>query len=470
MNTQPTSPDLTAYALGELDHENDAAVRALLGEDDAAQAELDAITDFAQLLHASAPVPTAKLHAPQRQAILNGPERVREMVSAASKTKIHPRRSPSVLSQVLRYAAVVTLTSGAFYLGKRSGDRATLVVAEPKSTQPSVPAVATAVVKTPSLPAAAPDFARPVIKLQTPAPAADLPAPTPVAPVVVKVAAPAPPQLAVASLPPQTKEPIVIGPRTSLKLAAGGTSQSTTTSAAALLSIRPSVTRPVRAVDKSALAAPIHPQTVPASQPKANEKSPALLIHSWRAEAAPCPWDSRVRLVRLSAQIPGEQPAALTDSDYDLRVLFQPGHVRSFRPIAQRCVAPSNPEGAAVHSTWYEIVPNGLPTTSPRNLGHVALRNTAFTTAAMSIFDTNKIQIVDQGATLAEASDDFLFESAVIGFGLLMEGKAPSAQLNHRLILTLAQRAQRAGDRTGERAKFIKTVKEAVAASGVAME
>ena len=172
----------------------------------------------------------------------------------------------------------------------------------------------------------------------------------------------------------------------------------------------------------------------------------------------------------MSAQIPGEQPAAMTDTDYDLRVIFHPGHVRSFRPIAQRSIAASTPEDAAFHSTWYEIVPNGAPATTARNLGHVALRNTAFTTAAMSIFDTSKIQIVDQGETLAQASDDFLFESAVIGFGLLMEGKSPSPQLNHRLILTLAERAQKAGDRSGERAKFIKTVKEAASASGVGGE
>jgi hypothetical protein len=88
----------------------------------------------------------------------------------------------------------------------------------------------------------------------------------------------------------------------------------------------------------------------------------------------------------------------------------------------------------------------------------------------MSIFETSKIQIVDQGMGLAQASDDFLFESAVIGFGLLMEGKAPSPQLNPSLILTLAERAQKAGDRSGERAKFIKSVKEAVAASGVAVD
>jgi hypothetical protein len=71
---------------------------------------------------------------------------------------------------------------------------------------------------------------------------------------------------------------------------------------------------------------------------------------------------------------------------------------------------------------------------------------------------------VDRGTGWANARDDFLFESAIMGFGLLLKGEKDSGVLDHALVLDLALRA---GAEDGERAKFAKLVKDAQKAAGL---
>jgi len=45
------------------------------------------------------------------------------------------------------------------------------------------------------------------------------------------------------------------------------------------------------------------------------------------------------------------------------------------------------------------------------------------------------LQIVDRGTAWTSARDDFLFESAIMGFGLLLKGDKDCGRLNHALVL-----------------------------------
>lgn len=239
---------------------------------------------------------------------------------------------------------------------------------------------------------------------------------------------------------------------------------STTLSANSVFTIRPAETRPM-AESQPALAAPIKSSSP--AQAAQKERAPVLLIHSWRAEVATCPWDESRKLVRVSLQIPGEQAAASGDHAYGLQVTFHPNHIRSYRPLCQRATPAAERDGAAIFSAWYEVVLNGPPSDISRAIGQVTLSNTRFTTAAMSPFDGSRLQLVDRGDKWEKADDDFIFESAVVGFGLLMNGKNISDGLNHQTVLNLAEQAQKAGDRTGDRARFVKLVKEARQVVGV---
>jgi Ca-activated chloride channel family protein len=59
-----------------------------------------------------------------------------------------------------------------------------------------------------------------------------------------------------------------------------------------------------------------------------------------------------------------------------------------------------------------------------------------------------------------------VFESAVVGFGLLLRGAEQTGELNHDLVLSLAKQAKGA-DTAGERARFIRLVQDAQKAAGL---
>jgi hypothetical protein len=54
----------------------------------------------------------------------------------------------------------------------------------------------------------------------------------------------------------------------------------------------------------------------------------------------------------------------------------------------------------------------------------------------------------------------------MIGFSLLLQGTENVGELNHRLVLDIAQQSK-GEDPKGERAKFIKVVKQAQSAAGL---
>jgi hypothetical protein len=91
---------------------------------------------------------------------------------------------------------------------------------------------------------------------------------------------------------------------------------------------------------------------------------------------------------------------------------------------------------------------------------------TGATSAAMSPFDGSSLQIIDRAASWSAAREDFLFESALVGFGMLLKGAPDLGQLNHDLVHRLAERSL-GDDRSGERARFLKVLRQAQQSAGL---
>lgn len=457
-------PDLTAFALGELDAEHSEAMAQWIAENPSARAEADATMALGERLSHAAPMATLRLHPQQRAAILNGPQRVRQMVAAAAQgSKRRPSTLRLIVSSVGRMAAAAAFIIGGFLAGTHFANRtaplttSTKPTAEPNKVKSSpiglvAPFRAKEIV--PSLVAETPPPPTPVEITKT--------APTP----APKPAAPAP--VIVASVPPTlvTKEPAKPAmPHTRVLTQAFVSTSKATISQASLL---PAETRFVGPKNEATAAAAKVPATMKPIEPAARPKQPELRIHSWKAEVASCPWNEAHRLVRLSLQIPSEQESPNTR--YPVQVSFDPNYVRGFRQLSQRTIAASAADAPAFHILWYEFQPNGQATNATRDakmIGSVTVPNALFTTPAAGPFDSTRLQIVDRGTAWTAAREDFLFETAIAGFGLLLKGENHSPALNHSLVLKLAQHAAIDDDRTGERAKFIKLVEDARQMAGL---
>jgi hypothetical protein len=73
---------------------------------------------------------------------------------------------------------------------------------------------------------------------------------------------------------------------------------------------------------------------------------------------------------------------------------------------------------------------------------------------------------MDRNQSWQTAREDFVFESSVVGFGMLLRGIPETSKLNHQLVLDLATKA-RGADPTGEHARFIRLVQDAKLAAGL---
>ncbi len=489
MNTNDCDhPDLTAHVLGELDAEHDEAMARWIASRPEARAEAECIGELAQMLHATAPVSFHTLLPEQRAAVLTGPQRVRQMVAAVQQPRKRGMGYPMVWG-ALRLAAAAAVAAAAYVTGVHVGSTlnstgsggaapiASTTPVEPVSStrdKPKTPPFRAKEVPPPvvadaspvsSTPAAAPADT-PKISEKAPVPAS---APAKVEEAVVVVAAPKvelPPPAAA----PQPK-PVVVAQASNDFLAQPFVN--TSKNGMAQVSLKPAATRPALTSPKGAADGPQFgsPMTVSPRKEKDTARSsklPDLMIHSWKAEVASCPWDESHRLVRLVVQIPGEQPAAAsTNNAYPLQVNFSTTAVRSFRQLGARIVPAQQADSPAFHIAWFEVVPNGpLAEGGTRSLGEITLPNARFTTQAMAPFDSSKLRVLDKGASWQAAHEDFLFESALAGFGLLLKGDRDTGSLNHSMVLDLAQRS-RHDDRNGEYSRFIKLVNDAGHMTGV---
>jgi hypothetical protein len=216
------------------------------------------------------------------------------------------------------------------------------------------------------------------------------------------------------------------------------------------------------------LAAPIQekPKTpVKNSAPRKPEPQPPLAIHSWKAEIASCPWDTSRRLMRFVAQIPVDQDAIENNvRDYQISVKFDPAQVQAWRIITDKHMPPSNGGQLATRFAWYEIVPaRGF---SPRNDKPATLGTLDIVQPRGAGHDSQPLRLLDRGLVWNDAREDFIFETAMVGFNLLLQGAGNTGNLDHRLVLELAEKSKD-DDPMGERSKFIAVVKQAQKAAGL---
>ena len=243
---------------------------------------------------------------------------------------------------------------------------------------------------------------------------------------------------------------------------------STTRQAADQFSLRPSEIRPLPAKpDASALLTAPLPAKSAANNAKEAPKSRVseVYIHAWNAEVTSCPWNPDLRLMRINVQLPADQPAARAGGDYPLNVAFDPNTVREYRQICERHLPAAELRSAGTHSVWYEFLPNGRGD-GVRTIATVTLPSGRFTTQTVGPFDGSKLTVQDRGQSWESARDDMVFESAVVGFGMLLRGVGHTPKLNHELVLSMATKAK-GMDATGERQRFIRQVLEARKAAGL---
>ena len=469
----PDHPDLTAYALGELDAEHAETMSRWVAENAEAGAEVDALNDLCQRLQSTAPIAMDMLHPHQRDAIMTGPQRVRKMVAAAKASRRRPSFFAPLAYGFSRAAAAAVLVTGGYMAGTHVSGSKPTVAATPAAPTPASVEVKPTTTAVASVVIQPPFKAKEVPQVVTAPPPVE-PAAKPVqeeavavAPPKVEITTPAV-EVVVASLPPallpakELAKPAM--PKTQVL---SESFVSTTKSTLAQVTLRPAETRHVVPRSNEAVAAAPLVHAAKAIEAVAHGKQPDLLIHSWKSEVASCPWNEEHRLLRVTIQIPGDQPAAQQAASYPLQVTFSPNHVRSYRQICQRSIPAAAVDAPAFHIVWYEFQPNGQASeAATKIIGTATLSNSRFTTAAAGPFDGSKLHLLDRGADLNAAKDDFLFESAVVGFGLLLKGEKDTGELNHSLVLDLAKRAAGA-DRNGERARFVKLVEDAEHSTGL---
>ena len=191
-----------------------------------------------------------------------------------------------------------------------------------------------------------------------------------------------------------------------------------------------------------------------------------VYIHAWRAQSHACPWNPQRRLLRISIQLPPKQAAADTGDSFPLEVEFDSRVVRHYRRLATRFEPAASLETAGQQSLWYEVEPVAQESLSNgRAMAQVRLVKGRFTTPAAGPFDESKLQVLDRGQGWEAAPADYLFESAVVGLGLLLQG-GQDARLNHDLLKTLTQRGI-GSDASGQRQRFLRELEAIRRAAGL---
>lgn len=499
-------PDLTAYALGELAPADAARVRKWLAQSPAALAELERIQQTLCILNDAPALPKRTLHPRQRETVLamaqapvSRPKNVVPFLGfrrPGGESGVN-RTSSGIMWPALKFAAAACLAAGAFVLGQKSAGRITPLVAGQGATVSEAPkggaskpgpapavgtktdvAVASSPMKAVTSPvstnsakaeAAVPVTAKlpvappPATVAQTKAAAAPVPTP--------QTAAPAPkpaPAVAVAATKPNAPHaapaPAPLPTAVSLK----GFAQATAASEA-VLKVHPASIRPMPVPHEFAgvvLASPLPADAKPDPAARKAEVQPALVIHSWKAEIASCPWDASRRLMRFVAQIPVDQ-SGIEDSDkeYKLVAKFDPFHVQGYRLVTEKHMRASDGGTQATRFAWYEIIPTrnfNAAADRPLTIGSISIEQPRGGSAQ----DSTPLKLVDRGLTWGDAREDFVFETAMIGWNLLLNGTDNISGLNSKLVLDLAEKT-RGEDAKGERAKFINVVKQAQKAVGM---
>lgn len=159
---------------------------------------------------------------------------------------------------------------------------------------------------------------------------------------------------------------------------------------------------------------------------------------------------------------------ATTTQSYPLSVNFDRRHVREFRRLCERHLPAAELRSAGIQTVWYEFQPVGLESIQPagRPIATVTLDKGRFTTQSVGPFDGSKLNVLDRGTSWLAAREEYLFETAVVGLGVLLRGDHQSPGLNHQIIQTVAEKSK-GSDTSGERARFLKKLVEVRLAAGL---
>lgn len=470
----------TAYALGELNAEEAAAVHEALTQVPAAAHELEQIEAVTDALRHGAPLPHARLTHEQRHAILhpaNLPRRVQPMMPRPPAARPRATFWP-VMGAVLKAAAVVALMGAAYFAGWSIGPAVTPMTAaseEPKDTSPVSPPVEEVSAKPePAMlvqvaPASrvsvAEDSKTKDEEPRTSAPV--VPHVSPVSPVaVVAGAAKMEPETIEGGKAVAAKPKPAVMPNMGFSMSTGkGVFASTTKKPEDQYSLHPGLLKPAPPKPKDGAFASPQPANV---KPEAKQpaRANALYIHSWQAEVASSPWNPGHRLLRIVIQLPADQPAVISgEGEFPLRITFDQANVKEFRMLCERHHAATELRTAGTHVIWYEFLPNGTSdSTRERQIASVTLPNVRFTSQTVGPFDGSRLRVIDRGFKLQNARDDFLFEASVVGFGLLMRGAEQTGTLDHEMVLGLAQKSV---GTSAERARFVRLVQDAKSLAGL---
>ena len=459
------NPHFTAYALGELSAEEAHALHEALASTPAAVHELEQIEAVTDALRQGAPIPQVRLTHEQRHALLhpaNLPRRIQPMLPR--KPAQRPRQAFwPVMGTLLKAAAAIAITGGAFLAGWSLSPvvkDAAQIVATPPKAKPSLE-VAVKPQQAPEKAVPAPQVAAAPIK---PQPQVKNETSAPVPPKLVVVTTPTPAPVVVSTV----KAPAIVTtpPNLGFTMPAGrGVFASTTKQATDQFNLHPALIKPVPTKPQGqAFASPLPPNTKIEVKPT---RASELYIHSWKAEVANCPWNAAHRLLRIVIQVPADQVAVLgSDTGFPLQVTFDAANVKQFRMLCERHLVAAELRSAGTHVLWYEFQPNGGEGTRDRQIASITHSNARFTSQTVGPFDSSKLQVIDRGYSLQNAREDFVFETSVVGFGLLLRGANEVGSLNHDLVLNLAKQGK-GTDASGERAKFIRVVQDAQHVAGL---
>ncbi len=453
--------DLTAYALGELDADEAARIKQYLASSPQARAEYVRIEHAIAALKKTSTLPAKRLNQRQRETVL-------AMGQRNAKILAFPRshaRSKVALWSIAKYAAAACLAVGAFVLGQKTSSVGkakmadekrdeSITLAKPEATPEVVAEVA---VK-------ASEVTAPVVETKLPEPAK----------VEVANHMPAVEKAPEITAPTVVPDPVVNAPAPVVAQAAPKSLKAFTMAATqpeASIYFQPKLVKTVTQVFAGNVLfsspMPLNTKPIPV-EAKRKIEQPQLIIHSWRAEIASCPWDASRRLMRLVTQVPVDQPAIdLAEGDYKLVAKFDPAVVQGYRLVAEKHVPASSGANLATRFAWYEIIPtkNFAPShDKPVNIGSFEVVQPRKNGATAR--DSGPLRLTDRGLNWNETREDYVFETAMIGFSLLLQGTENVGELNHRLVLDIAQQSK-GEDPKGERAKFIKAVKQAQSAAGL---
>lgn len=467
MNPQD-NPLFTAYTLGELDFGQAREIHEALQANPSASHELEQIEAVTDALRHGAPIPMDRLTPEQRHNVLhptNLPRRMQPMMPRRPVVKAKPMMWEAV-GTLLKAAAVVGLTGAAFFAGWHLQPQAA-TTADIKAPEPPKPEISTPNVEAPPVVVEAPAVKAPTPVVEAPKATklVAIAAPSPEKPQIEKpktetivVSAPAKP----IERKPAAQPPLDLG--FSMPRDADAAFANTTRQTNAKFSLQPALIRPAPPKkDAQAFASPTKPDSKGADTKP--QKATELLIHSWQSEIAACPWNPDHRLLRIVIQLPADQAAvtSVDDASFPMQITFDPLAVKQFRLLCERHQPAKELRSAGKHVVWYEFQPNGavdVKSESGRQIASVIVPKARFTSQTIGPFDSNSLRVIDRGYTLQNAREDFVFETAVVGFGMLMRGTSQLGSLNHELVLDLATRAKTDGA-NGEHTRFIKLVRDA---------